>query len=206
MLLFLVAACGCGVTQETGGPASSESAVSGEETAPATTTVDEPAPDDSKARPPPIILISQAGKQLATPGSSCVQYTDPDTSQGMGVCSDMAGPLHPDQLSIIHAGEPLLVVLGGAFVTGEGTVSVNFLGCPEKNLRELALTNGMSETHFRLIDLEPGAYQLDVFARFGTNDGRQGDLSGTLGLLIDPDRAPEIIPTRAGLAVCPFSG
>ena len=34
------------------------------------------------------------------------------------------------------------------------------------------------------IDLEPGAYELDVFALFELGDGLSGDTSGSLGLLV----------------------
>jgi hypothetical protein len=61
----------------------------------------------------------------------------------------------------------------------------------------------MSETHWQ-VNLDPGAYEVDVFARFASNDGRKGDVSGSLGLLVDPERTPEIIPMDASLALCPF--
>lgn len=200
LLLLVLAVAGCGVTaEETGAPGSSEPMTSGE-TFPGK-TIEEPI-DPMKLTAPPIVLVSAAGKQIATAGSSCVQYTDPDTGQGSGVCSDSATP-HPGSLSIVHPGEGVLVLVAGAYVTGDGTASISALGCPQKKLLEFDLADGMMGAHTR-IDLEPGAYEVNVFARFRSNDGRTGDVSGALGILVDPDRAPEIIPADAKFDVCQF--
>jgi hypothetical protein len=183
--------------EQTGAPGAS-----GEESVPADTSAKTVA-DEPKTEPPPILLVSAAGKQIAAEGSSCVQYTDPTTGQGTGVCADVAGPSHPDSLSIVHPGEGLVILLADGYVTDEGSVSVQPLGCSENVIREFDLALGMSGTHTR-VDLDPGAYQLDVFARFQTNDGRSGDVSGTIGLLVDPDRAQKVIPADARFDVCQF--
>ena len=46
-------------------------------------------------------------------------------------------------------------------------------------------------------------YELWVFAYFDTGDGRSGDTSA-LGLLVDPDTGPAIVPVDKSLAVCPY--
>jgi len=171
------------------------------ETAPAVTTKE--TFDESKTKPPIVILVSRAGKQIATPGSSCVQYTDPDTGEGTGVCADAAGPVHPDELTVVQPAEHLDILLAGAYSSGDGVVTITRLGCTGKKVEELDLAVGMSGTHTD-VDLEPGAYEFDVFTRFGSNDGRQGDLSASLGVLVDPKRAPAIIPADARFDVCQF--
>jgi hypothetical protein len=196
VLLIALLAAGCGTAAGTGAPGSS-----GEDSP--VTTIGVKGVDESKVKPPPLMLVSAAGKQTGVPGSSCVQYTDPSSGQGVGLCTDM--PLvHPDDLSVIHPGERVIILLAGAFVTDEGSVSVRPLGCTKQETLAFDLARGTSETHWQ-VELEPGSYELDVFARFRSNDGREGDLNGSLGLLVDADRAHEIVPVDVGLAVCPFS-
>jgi hypothetical protein len=57
------------------------------------------------------------------------------------------------------------------------------------------------ETAWR-VHLEPGAYDLDVFANFGAPDGRTGDVSGSLGVLVD-DKAPLEVVRRGSHPACP---
>jgi hypothetical protein len=200
LLLVALVAAGCGVSaEESGAPGSSEPMTSGE-TVPAVKT--KGTFDESRTKPPPVILVSRAGKQIAVQGSSCVQYTDPNTGEGGGACAD-SGPIHPANLTVAQPGEHLDILLAGAYSTGDGIVTITRLGCTGTKIEELDLATGMSGTHAD-VDLEPGAYELDLFTRFASDDGRQGDLSATLGLLVDPNRAPEIIPARAKFDVCQF--
>jgi hypothetical protein len=197
LLVMTLVIAGCGVaTEETGTPASS-----GEESVPAETSKPIPTLDEANLRPPPIVLVSAAGKQEATRGSSCVQYADPASGEGAGACSDVAGPLHPDFISLVRRGDNTLVIVAGASAEG-GSVTVRPLGCADQEL-VFDLASGRDETRWR-VDLEPGAYQLDVFTRFETTDGRSGDVSGSLGLLVGDSDARRTVPAKAGLAVCPF--
>jgi hypothetical protein len=199
LLLATLVIAGCGVaTNESGAPASS-----GEESLPAETSKPIPTLDEANLRPPPIVLVSTAGKQEATRGSACVQYADPASGEGAGACSDVAGPLHPERISIVRRGETTLVIVAGAS-TREGSVTVRPLGCADRQTLGFDLASGTDETRWR-VDLEPGAYQLDVFTRFETTDGRSGDVSGSLGILVGDSDARRIVPATAGLAVCPFS-
>ena len=47
------------------------------------------------------------------------------------------------------------------------------------------------------VRLRPGAYEVEVFARFETADGRTGDTSGSLGILVDRKRRLAIVPLSA---------
>jgi hypothetical protein len=196
MVAFALA--GCGVASGTGAPASSGAeSVPAETLAPPIATLDE-----SMLKPPPILLVSRAPKQEANQSSFCVDYVDQASGQGQGVCSDGV-PVFPKEISTLHPGDWANLLLAGAFVNEEGSVVVRPLGCKDEETLSFDLAAGMSETHWR-VDLKPGAYQLDVFARFGSNDGRGGDVSGTLGLLVGDKEERQTVPVKAGLEVCPF--
>jgi hypothetical protein len=197
VLALALVPAGCGVVAGTGSPGSS-----GEETLPAETDKAIPTLDEFRLRPPPIVLVSRAGKQMAAQGSSCVQFVAPDSGQGTGACSDVAGPLLPERISIVPRGDRVLLVVGGA-AAQDGRVTVRPLGCTDEETLAFDLAPGMSETPWR-IDLDPGAYQLDVFTRFESNEGRNGDVSGSLGLLVGDSDAHRTVPLPASLAVCPF--
>jgi hypothetical protein len=136
------------------------------------------APD---VKPPPIFLISAAGKQRATEGSSCVTYVDPDTGEGVGACGD-TGPIVPEAMTVVQPGDNVIVTIPGATLKKESAVVVRPLGCTKRETMTLDLPV-TGELHWP-VDLEPGAYQLDVFALFGMENGLNGDLSGSLGLLV----------------------
>jgi hypothetical protein len=197
LLALALVPAGCGVAAETGSPGSS-----GEKTLAAEPDKPIPTLDESELRPPPIVLVSQAGKQIAAQGSSCVQFVDPDSGQGSGACSDVGGPLLPERVSIVQRGDTATLVVGGASAQ-DGKVTVRPLGCTDEETLAFDLAAGMSGTP-RQIELDPGAYQLDVFTRFESNDGRSGDLSGSLGLLVAESDARAIVPVKPADAVCPF--
>src|ERR687887_2408397 len=54
-----------------------------------------------RAVPPPLWLHARAGVVRATQGSSCVDYTDPDTGEGTGVCADTPYPA-PQELVVVR--------------------------------------------------------------------------------------------------------
>jgi len=159
-----------------------------------------PAVAKPNTRPPAIVLVSEAGKQVAVAGSSCVTYTDPDTGEGSGVCSDSTWP-HPTKVSVVRPGETVSVLLSGATVDEEGSVGVLPLGCEHDVLRTIDLPAGKQSTAFP-VDLDPGAYELYVFARFKADDGRSGDASGSVGLLVDEDASVGIEPSPAPSSNC----
>ena len=207
LALVIVFLAGCGAAVEGGLPASS-----GQETLPAATAPQIP---DSKTQPPKILMISAAGKEFAVPGSSCVSYTDPATGAGVSGCGDSAA-MPPEQLAVLpRASNVALLFLDAQVVHPDGCVSedeqgcigyvyVRPLGCFHREVERIPLERG-PDTHWQL-DLDVGAYQLDVFANFAAEDGRTGDVSGTLGLLVDDRAKPAVVPVDPKLAVCPFHG
>jgi hypothetical protein len=198
--LVVLVLAGCGTAVE-GAPG-----VSGQETVLATETTDAKSPAEPNTKPPPIVLVNAAGKQIARPGSSCVNYTDPVTGEGVGGCGDVGvDALRPGSLTVVHPGDTVLLLLAGAFAQGDGGVTVRPLGCRNRETASFGLRQGMSETHWEAPS-EPGAYELDVFTNFGSNDGRRGDVSGTLGILVDADRDYALLHHPDRFAVCPFGG
>jgi hypothetical protein len=196
LLVLLLVIAGCGAETEGAGVPASSGAES--QTLPAETVPQSPTQEEPELKPPTILLISAAGKQPAAQGSYCV------TGLSSGACADMAGPTHPEEMSVLHSGDRATVALAGAFVMDEGSVVVRPLGCQDKETLSFDLTPGMGETHWR-VQLEPGAYQFDVFTRFHSDDGRNGDVSGSLGLLIESAGPPRTVPVDPDLAVCPFA-
>ena len=137
---------------------------------------------------PPIVLESVAGRQEAVRGASCVATED---GGGVAVCSDI-GTVRPEWLSVVHPGETVTLALVGARPAGSpGIVRARPLGCAAAVAVSFPLDGTRTAWD---VALQPGAYELEVAVAFETTDGRSGDLSGTLGLLVDPEREPGIVP------------
>jgi hypothetical protein len=212
-VLALVLA-GCGSTAErTGVPASSGEASVPVETSGPTTSIDE-----SKLKPPGIVLRSSVGEQKAVQGSFCVEYLDPGSGQGSGVCGDSPA-VHPTAITVALAGDEVTLVFSGADVVRPsdchseeeqgciGYVYVKPLGCEDPEIERVPLALG-PETRWT-IDLKRGAYELDVFGYFERSDGATGDVSGSLGLLVGggPKRydALGVTGIKPAMQVCSFS-
>jgi hypothetical protein len=172
--VFLAAGCGEAETEPGGGGAMG--------------TVEEPTgsvPQDAgKPRMPPAIeLVSEAGRQRAAPGSYCVD----DPQAGVGECVDYEAPAGPEQLSVVRPGETVTIAFVGSSAV-DGTASVRRLGCEE----ELVSVPLGPETRWE-VDLEPGAYELQIFTTFEAGTA-SGDTSGVLGLLVDAGAPLEVRP------------
>jgi hypothetical protein len=218
VLIFLaaVATGGCGGAELAGGPEAPTVAAPPQEQAGGSglsetggsgtaTRGDDPGPPAPSMAPPAIVLDVAGTQQEAVQGSFCVTKIDPG-GQSEGVCSD-SGVQHPKHLSVVPPGAHARVRLAdGAFARhAEGcrpdcrpTVTVFPLGC-----------EGKPTTTFELpadgrwvIDLEPGAYELQVFGRFEAPGGSSGDTSGVLGLLVDRVASPEVVDATAAHSVC----
>ena len=170
----------------------------------------EPAPepaDDSNLKPPPILLVSETGTQTAVRGSYCVDYVDEQTGRGSGICSDSAAPTYPKAITAVSAGDPVAFVVHKAAFKPESVVTIRPLGCTDQETRQVRL-KPRTGLHSWTVDLEPGAYQLDVFARFEAADGRSGDVSGSLGLTVAGGKENDalgVMGLKPSLAVCPFA-
>jgi hypothetical protein len=179
-------------------------------TEPATPTeVHEPDPSPT-LKPPLIVLESDAGRQKASPGTYCLTRVS-EASEGEGICVDSAFQ-HPEELSVVQPGENVTIsIVGADVVVPDGCspadecaspVTIHPLGCgPEGSMSRFELSRHSTRW---TVDLEPGAYELSVFAYFDGGGGTSGDLAGTVGLLVDPDRKPAVVPVDESLAVCPY--
>jgi hypothetical protein len=172
LLVALLAGCGAATTV----PGSSGESPTLPEP-PVSTEADVP---DTK--PPPVFLISVAGKQRALQGSFCVDYFNAATGQSAGACADSAGPLSPKQMTVVRPGDNVILAVPGATLKPDSVLTVRPLGCAEQEIRSIDLP-ATGELHWK-VDLEPGAYQLDAFVRFASDNDVNGDVSGTLGLLV----------------------
>lgn len=169
-------------------------------------------------RPPQILLRSSAGGQKAVEGSFCVDYVDPTSGQGSGVCSDSPA-IHPDAVTVAQPGDEVTFFFSGADIVrpsgchGEdeqgciGYVYVKPLGCEDREVERVPLALG-PETRWT-IDLETGAYELDVFGYFESSGGATGDVSGALGLVVGggPKKYDYLGVTgiKRALQVCAFA-
>ena len=214
VLLVGLLLAGCGASREgTNVPASS-----GEDTASGEGTVLVPSADAEadppEARPPVIVLRSTEGEQEAVPGSFCADYVDPDSGEGVGVCGD-SRPVHPKAVTAVARGDEVKLVFTGARVVRPsgchsddeqgciGYVHVRPLGCEGREVESVPLALG-PETRWA-VDLEPGAYQLDVFGYFESDEGATGDVSGSLGLTVAGPKENDALGVSAmkpSLAVC----
>lgn len=152
-----------------------------------------PVPEGGETKAPPIVLESAAGTQVAVAESSCV--SGPRTA----VCVDTIDQT-PEDLSVVRPGEEVVLRLRGASVT-EGSVAVRPLpDCEGETVAEVELEPG-PETRWR-VDLPAGQYDLQVFARFEAADGRSGDASGSLGIVLDASQPPGIVPVPDTFVGC----
>jgi hypothetical protein len=151
-------------------------------------------------------------------GSYCVDYVDPGSGQGQGACSDSA-PVHPKAVTAVARGEEVTFVFGGAKVVRPsgchsdddeegciGSVRVAPLGCEDSQLESVPLALG-PRTRWT-VDLEPGAYELDVFGYFESDAGASGDVSGTLGLTVAGPKENDalgVLELSPSMKVCEFA-
>jgi hypothetical protein len=184
---LVLAGCGAAGERRGGGPAS---------TSQTPETGSQPVAEAERQKPPPIVLESAAGRQEAVLGTYCVSYLDEPAGIATGSCAD-APWIPPERLSTVRPGEEIRIVLEGADVVRpqEGSAVFHPLGCEKKSVAEIPLVRGPAITW--RVELEPGAYALDIFVMF-EGEKKSGDVSGALGLLVDRTAPLEIVPARGG--------
>ncbi len=107
------------------------------------------------------------------PGSYCVDYVDEATGRGQGICSDAALPTFPESVTSVARGDRVSFVVPDAILKTDSIVTVRPLGCIDQETAQIGFEPDTGELQWD-VDLDPGAYQLDVFARFEASDGRTG--------------------------------
>jgi hypothetical protein len=167
--------------------------------------------DESNLKPPPIFLVSAEGKQLAVQGSFCI------SGQGQGMCGD-TGPIHPKAVTAVAQGDEVTFVFSGTKVVRAsgchsddeqgciGYAHVSPLGCENPQLEGVPLALG-PETRWT-VDLEPGAYELDVFGYFESDGDANGDVSGTFGLTVAGAKENDALGVqelKPAMKVCEFA-
>jgi len=196
---------GCGQAGDS--PGAEPSDAPGTETTGSTTKVSEPEPQPAGQGPPDILLVSEAGTQEGVVGSYCVD----NPTAGYGACADGDRP-SAVRANVVRPGETITIALDGAAAVRArgchsrdhsciGEAQVLPSGCKSAGVARIFLERG-SETRWQA-NLAPGAYELEVFVYFEADDGRTGDVSAALGLVVNPDAEPAIVPMPAAAAVCP---
>ena len=137
--------------------------------------------EPARLRPPALELVSDAGTQRAVQGSYCV------TGREVGECADFAIPLVPERANVVRPGEVVTIAVVGAEAV-EVTASVRRAGCEQ----ELLSVDLRPETRWT-VEVEPGAYELRLFTTFDAAS-TSGDVSGVLGLVVDPAAPLEVRP------------
>ena len=160
------------------------------------------ATDADAPSPPPLVLTSKAGRQVAVPGSFCIE--DPQGSR----CGDTGDP-EPKRLSIVRPRETIafsvpgatsLVRKGCAPTPCASVVRVFRLGCDRKApVASVRLGRTPTRWHARL---RPGRYELEAFVYFTMRAGRSGDTMGSFGLLVDRTRRRTIVRAPAKKPPC----
>jgi hypothetical protein len=136
--------------------------------------------------PPKILLTSEAGIQVATPGGYC------GPSNGAMICVDTTEP-HPTEVSVVRPGGAVSIRLVGYRVLSGSEVAVKPYGCGQDALQTFRLDPGREATTWE-VSLEPGEYELHVFARFAYGEALRGDVGGALGLRVDDSAAIAVKP------------
>ena len=153
--------------------------------------------------PPRILLATKAGRQAAVQESYCVTSRPSASGVRITACAELP-QLAPRRLTIVRAGELVRILLPGARMVPCGrrcanTVTVRRFGCA-RAVRRFRL--GGRTTAWR-VRLGPGAYELQLHVRrFVMRDGRRGETSGSLGLLVAKSSDRAIIPATDDFKAC----
>jgi hypothetical protein len=156
-------------------------------------------------RPPPILLESRAGVQRAVQESYCVSKVE--ATGGTGLCADTPD-LRPRRLSVVRPGEAVTIRVPGARIVRrdpachprcEAGAAVFRLGRRKTPIARFRLEGERTRWPVRL---GPGVYEVEVFVGlFRTSDGRSGDTSGSLGILVSRTEPRRIVPAPSAPAL-----
>ncbi len=87
----------------------------------------------------------------------------------------------------------MTIRFGRAVAVADAVASIRVLG-RERSISSFRIPGPRKRWRVRL---RPGAYEVEVFGRFHMPDGRTGDTSGSLGVLVARDRALRLLPLGA---------
>jgi len=149
------------------------------------------AAETSSYSPPPLVLASEGGRQRAAQESYCISVPG-----GATLCADSPAGIEPFWLSVVRPKEHVTIRVRGA-TTADGSVYVHPRGCERGFLQSFKIKR---PTKRWVVHLDPGRYELSVFARFTMDDGRAGHASVQLGLLVSTTRKQGLIPANDSLA------
>jgi hypothetical protein len=146
-------------------------------------------------RPPVIVLDSGSPNQRAVWGTFCVTVPpDPGKSVYVTLCADAADDSEPRRLSVVRPGERITIAFRKTKKV-RGIVGVYKRGCEDEPPRATfklrsAKTRWVVPREFRW------RFELSIFARFETRDGRSGDTEAALGLFVSTTRERGLLPNR----------
>jgi hypothetical protein len=144
--------------------------------------------------PPVVVLRSEAGVQRAVQGSYCV--TVPTGTGFVFGCADLVDP-EPRWLSVVRPKEGVVIRVRRTDVA-RGVVLVHPRGCESRTVETFKIRRPTTRWHVRL---DPGRYELEVsISEFVATDGRFGDTTAALGLLVSESRPLGFVPARDSLA------
>jgi hypothetical protein len=127
-------------------------------------------------------------------GNYCI--TVPTGSGFVIECADLVDP-EPDWLSVVRPKEWVDIRVRRS-ATARGVVLVYAGGCEDQIIDTFNIRKPTTRWH---VGLDPGRYELEVrISEFEAIDGRFGDTSATLGLVVSENRTQRLVPARDKLA------
>jgi hypothetical protein len=150
----------------------------------------------------PIVLESAAGRQDAAVVPCASSLSDAEeAATEIPICLDANPALRPAKLSVVRPGETVTVSLPGAEVTNPpgcsitcSSVQIQPLECRDTPLGMFELEDGPATEW--TVDLAPGRYELEVYARFRSDDGQLGIAQGKIGLVVDVSAEQTVTPVQ----------
>jgi hypothetical protein len=151
-----------------------------------------------------IVLESAAGRQDAAVVPCAESLTEAEQeATDIPICMSANPALRPTHVSVVRPGETVTVSLPGADVTNPpdcfhtcSAVQIQPLECSDEPLSFFQLEDGAATDW--TVDLEPGRYELEVYAQFRGEDGREGIAQGKLGLVVDETAEQAVTPVQLG--------
>ena len=137
-------------------------------------------------------MTSRAGFQRAAQESFCVRVPPHDGQPGVVRCGDSLDR-PPRRLSVVRPGEVVTIRVGSATAIRGARAYVKVLG-RDTFFGSFRLTQPVTRLR---VNLRPRAYEVEIFANYEMADGRTGDTTASLGILVDRKRPLRLLPLSA---------